>query len=178
MAAGNYGGRISLLTCRKQNFKRLSPGSLTQTHTHQHARTHTHTHSLTPYTHHAFSPCPHPDSSHTLYYIELHQTSSSVCVCVCVPPEATWWIISMTLVALSFGPHLLSHSSCFGGSNPHNEVNPRFTETSQFIFESHQHHHHGDSYQMPMQYTCQFLYWRFLMRFLETNDVKFGQYSC
>ena len=34
MAAGNYGGRISLLTCRKQNFKRLSPGSRSHTQTH------------------------------------------------------------------------------------------------------------------------------------------------
>lgn len=28
-----------------------------------------------------FSPCPHSDSSHTLYYSELHQSSSGVCVC-------------------------------------------------------------------------------------------------
>lgn len=73
LAAGNYGGRISLLTCRKQNFKRLSPGSLTQTHRH---------------THHppcVFAPCPHPDSSHTLGYSELHQCISGVRVCVCAP---------------------------------------------------------------------------------------------
>ena len=62
-----------------------------------------------------FSPCPHPDSSHTLYYSELHQSNSSVCVCVCVcvcvPPEAMHRIVSMTSVASSFGPHLSSHSS-------------------------------------------------------------------
>lgn len=86
MAAGNYGGRISLLTCRKQNFKRLSPGSLTQTHTHS-----------TPLC--LLSLPPPWLLTHTLL-----QWTSSALACVCVPPEATWWIVSMTSVALSFGP--------------------------------------------------------------------------
>ena len=74
------------------------------------APSHRHTHI-----HHppvcVFSPCPHPDSSHTLYYSELHQSNSSLCVCVCVPPEATHWIVPMTSVASSSGPHLSSRSS-------------------------------------------------------------------
>lgn len=112
LAAGNYGGRISLLTCRKQNFKRLSPGSLTQTHRH---------------THHppcVFAPCPHPDSSHTLGYSELHQCISGVRVCV--PPEATTRIVLMTSVAFSFAliSHILPWSCRCGCSDPHNKRNP------------------------------------------------------
>ena len=100
LAAGNYGGRISLLTCRKQNFKRLSPGSLTQTHTH------------TP------PPCvcllslPPPWLlTHSLLQWTSSEQLQSVCVCVCVPPEATHWIVPMTSVASSSGPHLSSRSS-------------------------------------------------------------------
>lgn len=96
LAAGNYGGRISLLTCRKQNFKRLSPGSLTQTHTH------------TP------PPCVSSLPAPTLTPHTLSITVNFIRaapVCVRVPPEATHWIVSMTSVASSFGPRLSSHSS-------------------------------------------------------------------
>lgn len=72
LAAGNYGGRISLLTCRKQNFKRLSPGSLTQTHRHP---------PLPP-----VSLLPAPTlTPHTLSVTVNFISASPVCVCVCAP---------------------------------------------------------------------------------------------
>lgn len=110
MAAGNYGGRISLLTCRKQNFKRLSPGSLTCTHTY--ARTHRHTTPLCV----CLLSLPPALTPHTLHItVNFIRTAlacvcvgACACACVHVPQRPTHWSVSMTSAASICGPHLSS----------------------------------------------------------------------